>query len=584
MSIYILIPVFIFIVLIIFLPIYLENFIFQNKENELLSKAEIISSTVKMDGPLRTGMRLGVFEKILDTGIIIINQEGNIVNRGEKMKGMMHHGRHFSSYRRDRTQNIFLIDKEKIKSVFQGKQVTFRGESPLINESVIAVGVPLNTSPQLALFLISPLEGLQQLVNKIRNLTLQVILIAIGLALLLAYFITKNIVQPVRQIKNKACQIADGELNVRLNNLPGDEIGTLGDSFNYMAEKLQKTVSDLHTEKNRMQNMLNSMTEGVLGVSRNKKIILANPTLKSVFDIKTDVNGYQLKKYFPAEIIEIVEKVLQGKGEVEIEFEWCDKIIVAQAAPVFKNEQTLWGSIILVRDVTRIRKLAEMRQLFVANVSHELKTPLTAVRGYIEAILDGVVEDATEQRRYLNKVLKETKRLSRLTGEVLDLSRLQSDQIEFKITEVDLIKLIKSVLGNFKHRFGQKVVKFDSAGEVYVRGDRDRISQVLVNLLDNAVNFTDKEGEIKVTVEKKYDFARVQVIDDGRGIPQAELPYIWERFHQADRSRNPAKEGTGLGLAIVKKIVEGLDGKVNVESKLNEGSRFSFMLPLVKEK
>jgi len=240
------------------------------------------------------------------------------------------------------------------------------------------------------------------------------------------------------------------------------------------------------------------------------------------------------------------------------------------------------SGIILISDVTGIRKLDEMRELFVANVSHELKTPLTAMQGYIEAILDGVVDETTERRRYLERVLSEIKRMSRLAGEILDLSRLQSDQIEFQITTIDMVKVINSVLNNLKQRVEFREIELKSREEVYVKGDRDRIGQVLLNLLDNAIKFTAENGKITIIVEERQGFARVSVADNGQGIPQEELPYIWVRFHQADRSRYPGVKGAGLGLAIVKEIIEGLGGEVSVESREGRGSKFNFTLPLAE--
>jgi signal transduction histidine kinase len=569
---YLIIPVFVLIVLIILLPVYLKDFIFQNKEDELLQKAEIVSSAVRIEWPVRTGVQLALFEKILDTGIIVINENGDIVNRGERMKGLMKN--------RPYVKESYFTEKGEIMRVLKGEQVTFQGESPLVSKPVMVVGVPLDTDPVMALFLISPLEGLQEIVYRIRNLTLQVTLIAVGLALFLAYFITGSIVRPVKELEQKAYQIAGGDLNVRINNLPEDEIGSLGKSFNYMAEELDNKIIDLNTEKNRMQNMLNSMSEGVLGVSVDKKIILANPVLKDIFAIDKEIIEEPVERYLSDEIINLIESVMQKEIKAEIEFKWQGRIIIAQAAPVFKHEQQLWGSIILISDVTGIRKLDEMRELFVANVSHELKTPLTAMQGYIEAILDGVVDETTERRRYLERVLSEIKRMSRLAGEILDLSRLQSDQIEFQITTIDMVKVINSVLNNLKQRVEFREIELKSREEVYVKGDRDRIGQVLLNLLDNAIKFTAENGKITIIVEERQGFARVSVADNGQGIPQEELPYIWVRFHQADRSRYPGVKGAGLGLAIVKEIIEGLGGEVSVESREGRGSKFNFTLPL----
>ncbi|MFW6409895.1 MAG: sensor histidine kinase, partial [Halanaerobiales bacterium] len=301
---------------------------------------------------------------------------------------------------------------------------------------------------------------------------------------MISYFMTRNIVKPVQKIKNRAHRMAEGDLSVRLKKLPGDEIGDLGKSFNYMAEALEESMDNLNMEKNRMKNMLTSMSEGVLAVAANDKtIILANPIFYKIFDKNESIVGNNFKKSLPSELIELIKKVLEEGKQEKREFSWREKVITAQAAPVYKNEDKLWGSILLIRDVTEIRKLAEMKELFVANVSHELKTPLTAIRGYLEAILDGMIEDTDKKRKYLKKVLKETDRMSRMAGEVLELSKLQSGQIDFDFKEVNLRKIIDSVLSTFSGRFGQREVKVNCPEDIMVMADRDRVEQVFINLL-----------------------------------------------------------------------------------------------------
>ena len=280
-----------------------------------------------------------------------------------------------------------------------------------------------------------------------------------------------------------------------------------------------------------------------------------------------------------SELIELVYQVITEEKEIKEEFSWKERTIVAHGAPIRKNREKISGIIILVRDVTELRKLDEMRKLFVANVSHELKTPLTAIRGYLEAILDGVIEDAELKKKYLKRVLSETDRMTRLVKDVLDLSRLQADQFDFKFKEVDLKSLIYSIINDFTTKIENREIKIDIPENVILIADKDKLEQVIINLVSNAIKFTAKDGFINITVEKINNQIRVEIIDNGVGIPKSELSYIWERFHQVDRARRPDKEGTGLGLAIAKEIIEGLGGEIKVESKEGEGSKFSFVLP-----
>ncbi|MCK8817639.1 cell wall metabolism sensor histidine kinase WalK [Natroniella sulfidigena] len=480
---YILIPILILLVLLMILPNYLEDYFIQAKESELVERSQLIARLLgQREGQLRDDdidNLLSMAEELGDTSLLIIDGEGRIVTQGRRMMDMMsgggyHRGRNSHSMR-DRMHDHDYHDhdnhlehhekmaeglEEELELILSGEELTFKGENPIFEQQMVGVAQPISTD--LALFLLSPIEELQQTVIKVRNLTVQVILAAIALALILGYFISKGITRPVKNMQEKVKRMAAGDFKIKLTDLPQDEIGQLGRAFNHLAKRLEK--------------------------------------------------------------------------------------------------------------------LDEMRRLFVANASHELKTPLTAIQGYLEAILDGMVEEERVQEEYLKRVLGETKRMSRLVGDILNLSRLQSDQIEFNLEEIELVSLIKSVLVNLESKLGNKTVKVNGDKEVKIKGDYDRLREVIINLLSNAIKYTADDGQIEIQVTDQKEQVEVSVIDDGIGIPDDELPYIWERFHQVDRVRSPDSKGTGLGLAIVKEIIEGLGGKIKVESQEGVGSKFSFKL------
>jgi two-component system sensor histidine kinase ResE len=412
-------------------------------------------------------------------------------------------------------------------------------------------------------------------------LTLQVVAGAILLSLILGYFISKGITEPVAQMKDKVKQITAGDFSTQLDELPNDELGELGRNFNYMSNRLEENLAELATEKNRMKEMLTSMTEGVLGVTANGEVMIVNSVVKDILDLEQQINGVHFSQAMPASLIDLIEDVLANKEEQEIEFEIADQVVVAQAAPVQESDEGLWGIIILVSDVTEIRRLDQMRRLFVANVSHELKTPLTAIQGYLEAILDGVVENEKKEEEYLQRVLKETDRMSRLVADVLDLAQLQSEQFEFDLERVNLKNLIKSVCKNLEKGLGQRKVELNIGQDLTVRADRDKLEEVVINLLSNAIKFTTIDGSIEIKAKQNQNQVVVDIIDDGLGIPKSELEHIWDRFHQVDRARKPGQQGTGLGLAIVKEIVEGMNGQIEVTSTAGVGSKFSFSLETV---
>ena len=625
---YLLPPLLIFLVLLIIFPYYLEDYIFQTREENLQETAHQLKAEIETEG-IDITRSLGVFEQSLEGGIIILDRQGRVINAGQYMRRMMpgpkreefpdpekmpHHspGEDFNS-RMPRGEGMphgermgpnsmgpeaeteilspaeetgqstgeaagYLeeINRAAVE-VFSGKTVTFRGTSPLLEQAVIGVGVPLESDQ--GLFLLSPLSGLEEIAYQIRNLTLQITLAAVVLALLIAFWRARAIVNPVKQMQTKARQMAEGNFRARITDLPRDELGDLGATLNYLAAELETKIEELNTEKSRMQSMLTGMSEGVLGVSKDCRVLLANPRLKDIFSLGEDPEGEPTAEIFPAEVNQLIDKVLNQSQQQKIEFEYAEQVLVVQGAPIYRRTDKPWGVIVLVRDVTQLRELEEMRRLFVANVSHELKTPLTSVQGYIEALLDDMVEDPTQKERYLTRVLEETERMSRLVGNILDLSRLQSGQLEVNREELDLIPIIDSVLANLEPELAEREVVRNWPRRCFVIGDRDRIQEVLVNLISNAVKFTAPDGKIEIKVEEKSKLVQIHVIDDGIGIPHREQSHIWERFHQVDRSRSRNSKGTGLGLAIVKETVKQLGGEVELESEPGAGSDFRFSLP-----
>ena len=605
MSSYILIPTLILLALFIFLPYNLESYLAAQKKEELVENGKEISEIISSEERININRILSSFAQSLGTNLILVSQEGVIINNsrgvarilegpnrlmrpGSHHRGMMHNSSMMreprqnndaNSSTRDQFKDIFGLEEE-LKKVLAGKTITFRGASNTLDTSIIAVGIPVNNSSPKALFLISPLHDFKNAIDNIRMLTIQVVAVAILLALLLGYFISKGITEPIARMKGKVKQITNGNFSTQIDNLPDDELGELGESFNYMSNKLEENLTELAKEKNRMQEMLTSMTEGVLGIRADGKIMLTNNVIKDILAINSDLTEEDFAERLPPELVELIEKVLAAETEEEIEFEINEQVLTAQAAPVKRPDDKLWGIIILVSDITEIKRLEEMRRLFVANVSHELKTPLTSIQGYLEAILDGMITDKEEEEEYIKRVLNETDRMSNLVGEVLDLAKLQSEQFEFQLETVNLKAVIKSVYNDLESRFAHREVKLDVADDLDVKADPDKLKEVLINLISNAIKFTAENGKIELESKVTGGKVTLNVIDDGVGIPKSELSHIWERFHQVDRSRKPDREGTGLGLAIVKEMVEGMKGEVEVESTVGEGSKFSFSLDI----
>jgi signal transduction histidine kinase len=268
---------------------------------------------------------------------------------------------------------------------------------------------------------------------------------------------------------------------------------------------------------------------------------------------------------------------------VEFQLPNPHRYLVLQVAPLRARGSDRSAAVAVVRDVTAARRLDEMRRQFITDASHEIKTPLTAIGGFAAAIADGVAGSPEEQKRCASLIVREVERLNRLVNDLLDLSRIESGAVKLTFDEVDLSELVSSAVEAFQSQAQEKSIAVETdipSGLPSVRADGDRVYQVLVNLISNALRFNRPGSRIAIAAERTDGQVRVEVRDTGPGIPADQLPHIWERFHRADTARSRQDGGTGLGLAIVRSIVEAHGGSVSAESVLGEGATFTFTLPI----
>jgi two-component system phosphate regulon sensor histidine kinase PhoR len=350
---------------------------------------------------------------------------------------------------------------------------------------------------------------------------------------------------------------------------------------------LKRRISELEGEQVKVSAILKSMAEGVIAVDGAKRILLVNPAAESIFDIQGSrflnrgliemARNQSLERMMD----EAIEKQTVVSGEIEIHHP-SNKILMANAVGVPKDEGTVSGILVLY-DITEIRKLERLRQEFVANVSHELKTPLTSIKGFIETLLAGALKDHERAEAFLKMMEEDTERLNRLIGDLLELSKLESKEAALKIRPVDLTGELKKLIATFEPRFRENkisVVDQISGNSIpKVLADPDRLKQVLINLIDNAIKFNRPNGQIIFSAQPQNGKITVSIEDTGLGIPKESVPRVFERFFCVDKARARGLGGTGLGLSIVKHIIEVHGGDVWCESQVGKGSKFSFTLP-----
>ena len=345
-------------------------------------------------------------------------------------------------------------------------------------------------------------------------------------------------------------------------------------------------VAELQKQLNAIQAIIESMAEGVIAVDKDARILSVNPSIEKIFGIsrKETEGRLFLEVIRNNDLAEIIDKVLKG-GEfisLELSLVWpVQKIFQINASPIFENN-AVSGCSVVIHDITELRRLETMRSDFVANVSHELKTPLTSVKGFVETLLEGALDDKAHNREFLKIIQEHTQRLDNLVDDLLSLSNLESKDIVLKKSVFDLRQQLDEVITGFKSHLKKKglEIKNDLPQSLSLLADKSRIEQVFTNLIDNAIKFNKENGWVRIYGEEIDGKIKVIIEDSGIGIPAKDITRIFERFYRVDKARSRELGGTGLGLSIVKHIVELHQGSVGVESSEGFGSKFWFILPL----
>lgn len=380
-------------------------------------------------------------------------------------------------------------------------------------------------------------------------------------------------------------EIEKGDLRPRINIYTKDPLGRLAQSVDKALSALDRQISGLKKEALQAQAILSGMSEGVIAVDKDSRIVSFNPTAERIFDIKKqDAEGRMfLEVIRNNDISEIINTVLNGGQSLSRELALVfplQKIFKISASVIFESN-SVSGCVLVIHDITQMRRLEKIRSDFVANVSHELKTPLTSIKGFVETLLEGAIDDKENNREFLRIIQEQAGRLDTLSNDLLDLASLEEQGIVLKKERVNLKELADKALIALEAELNKKEIeaRIELADNLLVSADKNKIEQVFTNLIDNAVKFNRPRGSIRIYAEETPDNKiKVTVKDTGIGIPAKDIPRIFERFYRVDKARSRALGGTGLGLAIAKHIIELHKGIVGVESSEGIGSEFFFTL------
>jgi PAS domain S-box-containing protein len=428
-------------------------------------------------------------------------------------------------------------------------------------------------------------DAVDQTVRTLRLFLLYGASVATGLALLVALAVSDRISGPLRRITWLARRMEEGDFSQRLELRDRSEIGALGRSFDSLAGSLEATLASLREEQARLRGILASVAEGIVAVNVEGRVALINPQAAVLLGLQPVTGAPMSEIGLPEAVAAAFAECLQSNELQVLELQYGEPPhhLLLHIAPVRVEETGRWGAVAAVDDITETRRLEQMRRQFISDASHEIRTPLTAIGGFAAAIADGTAASEEERARAATFIMRETERLSRLVNDLLDLSRIESGAVDLKLEEVDLNDLVRDAVEGFGVQFQESGVAVElnlPSDTAPVRLDADRVYQVLVNLISNALRFNRDHGKITISVVPRNGVIEVTVRDTGVGIPREELPYIWERFHRADTSRARVDGGTGLGLAIVRSIVQRHGGTISAESEVGQGSAFSFTLPV----
>jgi two-component system sensor histidine kinase ResE len=483
-------------------------------------------------------------------------------------------------------------DKELSKVISDQQTVIKKTEYSSIMEGedefkeIIIVGVPFTSQAGegSAVFLYQSLDAVEQTTDQ----TTRLIFLAAGIAFMLttffAFFLSSRITSPLIKMRQAAFEIAEGKFETRLPVLTHDEIGELGIAFNKMGKQLKLHIDALRQEKEQLSSILSSMVDGVITLNRNGVMQVSNPPAERFLQAWYYEQGMEenLEKAVPIEMRELFGRVVSFEGEQLIEMDFQGRNWVVLMSPLYNGEQ-IRGAVAVIRDMTEERRLDKLRKDFIANVSHELRTPISMLQGYSEAIIDDIAETEQEKKEIAEVIYEESLRMGRLVNELLDIARMEAGHIQLQEEPVNVQEFIERVVRKFQGLSKEKSIKLsyycENCENIMIPFDPDRMEQVFTNLIDNAIRHTDSSGTVEVKATFIENGLKVDVQDSGSGIPNEDLPFVFERFYKADKARTRRKGGTGLGLAIVKNIIDAHQGQISVHSKINEGTTFSFFLP-----
>lgn len=473
-------------------------------------------------------------------------------------------------------------EEARVRDGSEGEERLYIKAIPIVGDEGNVAGV---------VYVEASLDDVYEQLGDINKIFFNGSILAIAVSAFIGILVARTITKPIMEMKRQAQLIATGDFTQKVNVYGQDEIGHLAETFNDMNDRLRHSYRTIQEEERKLSSVLANMSDGVIAANADGYVTLMNEAAGRLLQVNPDsaINRQLL------DVLQLEDKIvdvheLEGGGSTIIDFTEKDgtSLIRANFSIVMDDYDKLTGYTTVISDVTEQEKIEQERREFVTNVSHELRTPLTTMRSYLEALLDGAWRDEEIAPKFLNVAQTETDRMIRMVNDLLQLSRMDSEEYELKQTRTDFSPFMNQVIDRFSMNLDEyPKITFErnlSDEELYVWIDRDKMTQVLDNIISNAFKYSPEGGLITFRVSRLRHQLLVSVKDEGLGIDYGRLDKIFERFYRTDKARTRKLGGTGLGLAISKEIVEAHFGKIWAESKEGQGTAILFTLPLMSSK
>ncbi len=431
-----------------------------------------------------------------------------------------------------------------------------------------------------------PLTSMKSFSQNLRHMLFMALLAAFIFSIVFSFMASNFISNPIKEISRVAQSISSGDFSKRLSANSNDEIGALARALNHMSEQIKMRIGEVISSKSRLEAVFLSMIEGVVVFDHDGSILLMNQTLRQLLHIAQDPSGRKpLEIIRNIEIQEVVDSVLKyQKGTMSREvtlFSPEERVLLIHAAPVIREDK-IDGAVLIFHDITELRQLEKVRRDFVANVSHELRTPVATIKGYAETLLSGAIDDKENVLDFLKIIHTDSDRLAKLINDLLDLSRIESGKLNIHPKPVAIVPLIERVMASLAPSLKEKLLIFrveipPECSKILI--DENSAAQIFFNLIENAIKYNKMGGKVVIAAQRLDSQVEVSIHDTGLGIPEKDLPRIFERFYRVDKAHSRQIGGTGLGLSIVKHLVQVNNGAIRVDSVPTQGSTFILSFP-----